>query len=131
MQSLQEQLYGLELSVNMIDTFCKNAFSGTIIEHLLPFCKKNYGSSLGFFPPHRQNPKAVYFLVKNKRVVYIGCTQRRDRMFAHRKNKRFDSVYYTFFENNDGWDVEQRLISTFKTKYNKCWYAKKLKNKQK
>lgn len=71
----------------------------------------------------------VYFLIKNNKVVYIGASGNRNRIGAHQKTKDYDSCYYFECVNYQHWQIETLLIRTFKTKYNNCNIAKKLKNK--
>jgi hypothetical protein len=65
----------------------------------------------------------LYFLIKDNLVVYIGCSENRNRISGH-KNKDYDFFYYLIYENYDFYKDETKLIKTFKTKYNKCNLSK-------
>lgn len=96
------------------------------LESILKTSKKSIGtSSLGFLP-HGEKSGAVYFLIKNGVVVYIGATSNRNRIGQHKKNKDFDEVRYITCTDNEHWQLESELIRRFKTKYNKCNIAKSM-----
>ena len=61
---------------------------------------------------------AVYFLVKENEVVYIGKTINRQRIQGHR-NKDFDYVYFMPLSKNIYSKLELNLIKKYTTKYNK------------
>ncbi len=64
----------------------------------------------------------VYFLINNKKVVYIGKTsQFRKRISVHKSSKKykFDSYYIAYSNHVDYSRHEEILIKSLKPKYNK------------
>ena len=109
--------------------FIKQAINQKDINIILSKCTKGTGSSVNYFfynSNYTPNKKGyVYFLIKNKKVVYIGVSTVRNRIGQHKKTKDFDYFYYIAFENYEHFKVETELIRNFKTKYNTCNVAKK------
>lgn len=96
------------------------------IKEVLKTAKKAIGTSSIGFIPHGELSGAVYFLMKDGIVVYIGATSNRNRIGQHQKDKDFDEVRYITFTDNKHWQFESELIRRFKTKYNKCNIAKSM-----
>jgi len=61
---------------------------------------------------------AVYFLVKENEVVYIGKTINRQRIQGHR-DKDFDYIYFIPTSKSIYSQLELNLIRKYTTKYNK------------
>ena len=61
---------------------------------------------------------AVYFLVKENEVVYIGKTTCANRIEGH-KNKDYDYVYFIPTTKSVYSKLELNLIRKYSTKYNK------------
>lgn len=102
------------------------------IGHLIKNAEKAIGTSSIMFHERyyrpSQNRGFVYFLVKDSEVVYIGSSQRPQRIGEHQRDKDFDSAYHIACDNYT--EIELLLISEFQTKYNKCWLAQKGKGAQ-
>jgi len=68
-----------------------------------------------------RHPPCVYFLCKDKKVVYIGQTvDLYDRINSHLRDgrKEFDEVYYVSIPTSELSKVESAFIKVFKPKYN-------------
>jgi excinuclease UvrABC nuclease subunit len=65
----------------------------------------------------------IYFLIKNKEIVYIGQTTKGiERIKTHTsnsKNKDFDSFYYTCCKEKDLLKLESAYITKYTPKYNR------------
>ena len=61
----------------------------------------------------------VYFLVDNEMIVYIGQTTSEYRIRQHEKDKQFTSVWFIPVKAPYQIVLEQKLLSKYKTKYNK------------
>jgi predicted GIY-YIG superfamily endonuclease len=68
-------------------------------------------------------PSCIYFLVKDKEIVYIGKScNLLSRINNHCKNKEFDKIFYRPLENYKGIELtklEKALIRAVRPKYNK------------
>lgn len=67
----------------------------------------------------------IYFLLKNKEVVYVGRTENKwpGRILAHLKEnkKDFDEVYSINVEKKNIDKIEKYYIKKYKPKYNKTY----------
>lgn len=62
----------------------------------------------------------IYFLIKNKEVVYVGqTTQGYSRIQAH-TDKNFDSVYFIRCDEYDLDELESKYVIKYKPIYNKA-----------
>lgn len=68
---------------------------------------------------------AVYFLVSDDKVVYVGQTvEIHNRLATHRREKKFDSAFYLQVGRiEDLLEVEKAFIQLFKPKLNKSTRA--------
>jgi len=74
-------------------------------------CLKEY--PLGYFPP------CVYFLVRDKLIVYVGqTTSLPTRIERHREDKDFNYVFYMHVPKTRLDAVESAFIKYFKPEYN-------------
>lgn len=71
----------------------------------------------------------VYFLLKEKEVVYIGQTINKSRIKQHEKDKDFDSVWFVPCKIPYQIRLEEMLLSKYITKYNKRYNEKKVQKK--
>lgn len=65
----------------------------------------------------------IYFLLKGKKLVYIGETMDFPNRVSQHKDKVFDNVRFIECESPASYFYEQRLIKYFKPKYNKTYGA--------
>jgi hypothetical protein len=72
------------------------------------------------------NDACVYFLLDQDEVVYIGQTLRENRPFNHEKDKKFTDVYFMPVKSPYHFKIEKSLLSKYRTKYNKQYYAQKI-----
>lgn len=77
--------------------------------------------------PKTKEKAGVYFLLKNKKIVYVGQTTNGViRIFFHTKDKDFDSYYFIPIKDKDKrHSAENNYILEFNPKYNKIVNAKK------
>lgn len=108
--------------------FINNCVLEKDINKILNICEKGIGKSSVFmfdYPIFYKNKGYVYFLIKNKSIVYIGQSTQKTRIGYHKKEKDFDSFYYIWFEDNQHYHIETLLLKKFITKYNNCTISKK------
>jgi len=72
----------------------------------------------------KMNFSAVYFLVDNKEVVYVGQAINLYRRIMEHKDKIFDDVYYFETDNTELNVVEEYFIIAMNPKYNKTLKVK-------
>ena len=87
---------------------------------------KNDTWSLGRF---NRNCACVYFLLDGHEVVYIGQTKCEIRPKHHKRDKQFNSIWYIPLKDPYHIKFEQKLLSKYKTKYNKMYFSQTVNNK--
>lgn len=64
----------------------------------------------------------IYFLIKNKEVVYVGQTKNGIfRPLSHYKNKDFDTIHIMYCEEKELDILEDKYIAKYNPKYNKTY----------
>lgn len=72
------------------------------------------------FPINKIFRSGIYFLLKDKKIVYVGQTTRGYcRIFQHINNKDFDSFSYFDCDKKELSKIESSLILKYRPKYNK------------
>lgn len=84
----------------------------------IPYCLNQIN---GIYQPEITIQPRVYFLLKNKKVVYVGQTREPwpKRIFTHLKDKDFDSVYCLNCNLDELNSIEGEYIEFFNPIYNK------------
>jgi predicted GIY-YIG superfamily endonuclease len=60
----------------------------------------------------------IYFLIKSKKIVYIGQTKRFPKRIYEHPDKEFDSYKFIYCKKEMLIHYEQRWIRFFRPKYN-------------
>ena len=95
------------------------------IEKAIGISSINYNAEFEY----KKNIGFVYFLCDNNEIVYIGCSEKKQRIGAHQNNKIFNEVFYFICKDLFHLKIESILIDEIYTKYNNCTIAKKMKKR--
>ncbi len=74
------------------------------------------------------NISAVYFLINNKNVVYVGQTNNLFRRISEHKDKLFDDIYWFPTNKTELKTVEEYFIIAMNPEYNKTHYKRLMLN---